>query len=351
LGRIRATAMLCLKPRTARKREQIHIRGIVQGVGFRPFVYRLAQELGLSGHVLNSSDGVIAEIEGSEPDLTRFLERLRSQSPPLAQIAEVAVREVEPTGDREFRILESLSEEQKFALVPPDVATCDDCRHDFTDPDNRRYGYPFTNCTNCGPRYTIMQDIPYDRPTTTMAPFHMCARCQAEYHDPADRRFHAQPNACPDCGPSLALLKGDDLLPENAIVFNSAKSSLAILQQVRRLLKEGEIVTIKGLGGFHLACDARNHPAVCRLRERKRRSDKPFALMAPNIEAVERFCHLSDGERSALLSAERPIVILARRPGATISHVVAPNNRTLGPRCTIFFSVTSGKLVRRLKPW
>jgi len=322
--------MLPLEGSTIRKRKQVRVRGIVQGVGFRPFVFRLAQDLGLSGYVLNSSDGVIAEIEGSEPKLTLFLEGIRSQSPPLARIAEVAISEVEPNGERGFRILESLSEQQKFVLVSPDVGTCKDCLRDFTDPDNRRYGYPFTNCTNCGPRYTIIQDIPYDRPLTTMAPFHMCARCQAEYDDPANRRFHAQPNACPDCGPSLALAEGGALSRENPIVFDPPKSSLSILQQVRGRLLEGEIVAVKGLGGFHLACDAGNHPAVCRLRERKRPSDKPFALMSRDLESVESFCFLSDADRDALLDAQRPIVILPRRPDTTISPAVAPSNRTLG---------------------
>jgi hydrogenase maturation protein HypF len=322
--------MLSLEHSTDKKRKQIHVRGIVQGVGFRPFVFRLAQGLGLSGYVLNASDGVIAEVEGSEPDLVHFLEALRSQSPPLAQIAEVAISEVEPNGERDFRILESLSEKQKFVLVSPDVGTCDDCRRDFTEPGNRRYGYPFTNCTNCGPRYTIIQDVPYDRQTTTMAPFRMCAQCQAEYEDPTNRRFHAQPNACPDCGPSLALVEGEDLHRKGLPTFDSPKSSLAIFQGARRLLKAGEIVAVKGLGGFHLACDAENHQAVCRLRERKRRSDKPFALMARDLAAIESFCLLRDTDRNALLGPQRPIVILPRQPGAAISPAVAPNNRTWG---------------------
>ncbi|HUZ46849.1 MAG TPA: carbamoyltransferase HypF [Terriglobia bacterium] len=322
--------MLPLERSATRKRKQIHVRGVVQGVGFRPFVFRLAQTLGLSGFVLNSSDGVIAEIEGSDVMLARFLDGIRSQSPPLAQISDVAVAEVAPNGEPGFRILESLSEAQKFVLVSPDVATCDDCLRDFTDPDNRRYGYPFTNCTNCGPRYTIVQDIPYDRPLTTMAPFRMCARCQAEYNDPGDRRFHAQPNACPDCGPSLALVDDAALCRQGPVVFDSPISSLAILHEARRMLGEGKILAIKGLGGFHLACDAENHQAVAELRERKRRSDKPFALMARNMEAVDKFCLLSDADRKALLDARRPIVILPRRPHTNISSAVAPHNRTWG---------------------
>ncbi len=322
--------MIPLERSATRKRKQIHVRGVVQGVGFRPFVFRLAQTLGLSGFVLNSSDGVIAEIEGSDVMLARFLEGIRSQSPPLAQISDVAVAEVAPNGEPGFRILDSLSEEQKFALVSADVATCDDCLRDFTDPRNRRYGYPFTNCTNCGPRYTIVQDIPYDRPLTTMASFQMCVRCQAEYDDPGDRRFHAQPNACPDCGPSLALLDDAVLSRQGPIAFDSPISSLAILHEARRLLGEGKILAIKGLGGFHLACDAENHQAVAQLRERKRRSDKPFALMARDIEAVKKFCLVSDADRKTLLDARRPIVILPRRPSGKISPAAAPHNRTLG---------------------
>ena len=317
--------------RTAtRRRRQIHVRGIVQGVGFRPFVFRLAQTLGLSGFVLNSADGVVVEIEGSEADLARFLEDLRRQPPPLAQVTDVAVTEVETNGERSFRILASAAETETSVLVPPDVGTCEDCLGDFTDPDNRRYGYPFTNCTNCGPRYTLIQDVPYDRPLTTMASFKMCARCQAEYNDPGNRRFHAQPNACPACGPSLALLDGHKLAHADPVPFNAAKSSLEILREARRLLGEGKILAIKGLGGFHLACDARNHQAVARLRERKRRSDKPFALMARDLASVEKFCRVSDAAREALLGARRPIVILPRLPDTGISSAVAPHNRTLG---------------------
>ncbi len=322
--------MISLEHSTGRKRKQIHVRGIVQGVGFRPFVFRLAQALGLSGYVLNSSHGVIAEIEGSEPMLARFLEDLRGQSPPLAEIADIAISDVEPNGEQGFRILESLAEEQKFVLVSPDVGTCEDCRRDFTDPGNRRYRYPFTNCTNCGPRYTIIQDIPYDRPGTTMAAFKMCARCRAEYDDPENRRFHAQPNACPDCGPSLALLEGDTLSRGEPVVFDPPQAGLAILQEARRRLREGNILAIKGLGGFHLACDAENDQAVRRLRERKRRSDKPFALMARDLEAIESFCFISQTARSVLLDPQRPIVILPCRPDTQISPAVAPNNRTLG---------------------
>ena len=201
----------------------------------------------------------------------------------------------------------------EFALISPDVATCADCRADFADASNRRFGYPFTNCTNCGPRYTIIRDIPYDRPNTTMAAFAMCADCLAEYEDPGNRRFHAQPNGCPVCGPSL-----------------QTDSAAPPLEEARRRLAAGEVLAIKGLGGFHLACDARNSAAVTRLRSRKRRSDKPFALMARDLAAVSEICEIPAADRAALLSAERPIVILPRKPGVALPEAIAPGNRTLG---------------------
>ena len=281
---------------------------MVQGVGFRPFVHNLARGLGLAGYVLNTSSGVIVEVEGAPDTLDRFVASLRSEAPPLARIAGMVVAETGPRGDRDFVIRQSQAQEGEFALVSADVATCADCFRDFTDPDNRRFGYPFTNCTNCGPRYTIIRDIPYDRPNTTMATFRMCAACQREYDDPGNRRFHAQPNACPECGPQLS----------------------APIGEARRRLGEGAIVAIRGLGGFHLACDARNDRAVRLLRERKRRSDKPFALMARDLAAVAGFCVVSDADRRALSSPRRPIVILPRRADSDISAAVAPGNNTIG---------------------
>lgn len=290
--------------RVARKR--VEVRGIVQGVGFRPFVYNLAERLGLSGFVRNTSEAVIIEVEGDRADA--FADELRSGVPALAQIDSLLVSDLAPDGESGFRILSSAGSAGEFVLVPPDIATCEDCRRDFTDPANRRYGYPFTNCTNCGPRYTIIEDIPYDRSATTMSVFTMCPNCEAEYRDPANRRFHAQPNACPVCGPSLS----------------------APLDEVRAWLRSGEVVAIKGLGGFHLACDAMNDAAVRRLRERKRRSDKPFALMAPTLRAIEKLCVLDDAAGAILSSPRSPIVILPRREGCPVSPAVAPGNRTLG---------------------
>jgi hydrogenase maturation protein HypF len=316
-------------------RLRISVRGVVQGVGFRPFVYNLAQSLGLTGFILNSSSGVTIEIEGPDRALQQFLQTLRTSPPPLAQIAEVMTEEVSLQNTSGFTICASKEEEAAFSLISPDVATCDDCWHDFGDPGNRRYGYAFTNCTNCGPRYTIIQDIPYDRPRTTMAPFRMCDLCQAEYDDPRDRRFHAQPNACAACGPSLVLVKSrqhdrGSILPAASDFAGTQNSSLATLQQVRDRLHAGEIVAVKGLGGFLLACDAQNNAAVRLLRERKRRSDKPFALMARDIDAVETFCLLTEADRAALRSPRRPIVILERRPGANLSRAIAPGNDSIG---------------------
>ena len=301
-------------------RKQILVRGIVQGVGFRPFVYNLARRFELAGFVLNSSAGVTIEVEGDAAQIERFVGALSDEAPPLAHIEDVVIGSLEPAGQLGFAIRDSVEEPGKLVPVSPDMSTCDDCLRDFLTPSNRRYGYPFTNCTNCGPRYTITRHIPYDRPLTTMACFPMCERCLAEYEDPADRRFHAQPNACPECGPVVALdsefLRGQD--------------SLAAIREGRRLLREGRIVAIKGLGGFHLACDPFNEAAVRLLRERKKRSDKPFALMVADIASAETFCVVSEECRKALFSPRRPIVILPRKPDAPLSPALAPGNNTLG---------------------
>ena len=312
----------------AEVRTQIHVQGIVQGVGFRPFVFNLVRRLGLRGFVLNSSSGVDIELEGEPTAIQQFLEILRHDPPALAQIVSITLSKLPLFGYSDFTIRESIAQEDEFALVSPDVGTCADCLKDFTDPANRRFGYPFTNCTNCGPRFTIIRDVPYDRPFTTMAAFEMCGVCLAEYHNPADRRFHAQPNACPECGPGLSLVHAGGPFP--APDFSTGNSSLSILAQVRGLLHQGQIIAIRGIGGFHLACDASNAEAVSRLRQRKRRSDKPFAVMVPGLAAVESLCVVSDGDREALLSLQRPIVILPRRQGAVLPAEIAPGNKTLG---------------------
>ncbi len=314
-------------PIMSARRRHIEVRGIVQGVGFRPFVYKLAHALGLTGNVFNSSSGVTIEIEGGESAIQTFLDTLRDNPPQLAAITGIAVSEIEARGETGFSILESQEEPGGFSLISPDVGTCDACWSDFGDPQNRRYGYPFTNCTHCGPRYTIIQDIPYDRASTTMACFTMCSACAMEYADPNDRRFHAQPNACAACGPSLELVapgtSASDLSFAN-------KDSLAIIRSARALLRQGRILTVKGLGGFLLACDAANDAAVAELRRRKRRSAKPFALMARDVASVRKLCLVSARDEDALLDVRRPIVVLPRLAGSPVSAGVAPGNDTLG---------------------
>jgi hydrogenase maturation protein HypF len=305
----------------------IHIRGVVQGVGFRPFVYNLAAELGLAGWVLNSSSGVEIEAVGSDDLLDGFVERLMSEAPPLARIeyisaTTVPISDVEIPEPGRFVIRHSEAQPGEFLPISPDVAVCDDCLRELFDPDDRRYRYPFINCTNCGPRFTIIRDIPYDRPKTTMAPFVMCPDCQAEYVDPVDRRFHAQPNACHVCGPRVWLQ-----IPDRQSPIASGEEAV---QAVRQMLVGGKVVAIKGLGGFHLACDATNDAAVALLRERKGRVDKPFAIMSFDLETVESYCEMNDDERALLTSRERPIVLLRRRLGTPISPLVAPGNNTLG---------------------
>jgi hydrogenase maturation protein HypF len=301
-------------------RRKFQIGGIVQGVGFRPWVYQLAQRHHLGGYIFNSTLGVTIEVEGPEQALDGFETALRSEAPPLAELDQIRVEHLEPVGYQKFTIRDSEDAAGEFVLVPPDIATCPDCLADLRDPADRRYRYPFTNCTNCGPRYTIIQDIPYDRPHTTMAEFRLCPACEREYHDPGDRRFHAQPNACPDCGPWVELWDREGMLAQRA----------EAIDRTRRLLKDGAILAIKGLGGFHLACDAANDDALRRLRQRKLRSGKPFALMAASLEKIAEFCELGPEERATLSGTRRPIVLLARRPVSRISTEVAPGVPTLG---------------------
>jgi len=314
-----------------RKRNRIEVRGVVQGVGFRPFVYQLAQRFHLSGFVCNTPDGVLIEAEGADCRLAEFSTCLTHHSPPLAEIQDVVTCEVNSLHDTEFVIRASLERPFASVLVSPDVATCDDCRRDFTDPSDRRFGYPFTNCTNCGPRYSLIEDVPYDRARTTMREFRMCADCQAEYDHPGNRRFHAQPNACPVCGPELLLVDAAGVnLPAVAAPEGPTNPNLEVIREVRRRLLQGKVVAIKGLGGFHFACDAENDGAVTRMRALKRRSDKPFALMSADVSSVARCCVVREADQKALLSPRRPIVILPRRPGTRISTAVAPGNNTLG---------------------
>ncbi len=295
----------------------IHIDGIVQGVGFRPFVHTLATRLRLNGWVRNTSQGVDITVEGQEDTLEAFLRALREEAPPLAHIDALQVESAPLHGYTRFEIAPSHPLPNAFQPVSPDVSICPDCLRELFDPADRRYRYPFINCTNCGPRFTIIRDIPYDRPYTTMAPFRMCAACAQEYHDPADRRFHAQPVACPECGPHIWLEPGE-------------AHGEAALQAARRILAEGGIVAIKGLGGFHLACDASNPAAVATLRRRKGRADKPFAVMMADLETAQRYCVLGQAARELLTSPEHPIVILEQHPKAPIAPQVAPGQNTLG---------------------
>ena len=300
---------------------RVHITGIVQGVGFRPFVYNLATRHNLKGWVKNTSAGVDIEVDGDDEALNLFLRQLRDEAPPLSRIDEFSASFQPANGFRSLEILHSEAVEGAFQPISPDVSICPDCLRELFDPNDRRYRYPFTNCTNCGPRFTIIKDIPYDRPKTTMASFPMCRDCEREYTDPSDRRFHAQPVACPVCGPQVTF--------EGLNVGTMASSGDAIAETCKSLAN-GQIVAIKGLGGFHLACDATNAQAVTELRNRKLRVDKPFAIMMPDIAAVEQHCFVSDLERDLLLSSARPIVLLKRKPESNIVQEVAPRQDWIG---------------------
>jgi hydrogenase maturation protein HypF len=302
----------------------IHVSGIVQGVGFRPFVYNLATRLGLSGCVRNTSAGVDIAVDGPQEALEAFIKSLREEAPPLARIDDFEVSLGEPAGFDGFEILHSEAIPDAFQPISPDVAICGDCLRELFDPGDRRYRYPFINCTNCGPRFTIIQDIPYDRPKTTMSRFPMCPDCAREYADPADRRFHAQPVACPVCGPRVWLEQ------RNAGKFERSLGDEDAIRAARQLLIDGRIVAIKGLGGFHLACDATNPQAVSELRRRKLRVDKPFALMMLDLRSVQQHCILEEAERGLLESTARPIVLLRRKPGSDIAQDVAPGQDWIG---------------------
>ena len=292
--------------------------GIVQGVGFRPFVYRLARKHRLAGWVCNTSNGVEIQVAGPPESLESFVRRLSADAPALARIDQVLHLEAGPLEEGDFRILESQNLSGTEALIPADVSTCEDCFREIMDPGDRRFQYPFTNCTNCGPRFTIIREVPYDRPQTTMASFPMCPQCREEYQDPEDRRFHAEPTACPLCGPRVWLEIGGRRVEDE------------VLKAAGRLLQEGKIVAVKGLGGFHLAADARNNAAVVSLRNRKGRVAKPFAVMVKDLAEAELLGELGDEERSLLLSPERPIVLVKRREDGPVTPQVAPGNKYVG---------------------
>ncbi len=300
-----AVTTLSESGQTMAQRRRLRVAGIVQGVGFRPFVYGLARVHELGGFVRNDTRGVVIEVEGAQEKLDLFAAALVEQTPPLARIAAVETSAIEPLGEHEFVIEQSSEGGKRTALVPADVATCDDCLRELFDPSDRRFRYPFINCTNCGPRFTIVRAVPYDRANTTMASFELCTECRREYEDPTNRRFHAEPTCCPDCGPKLSLG----------------------LERAVSLLREGKIVAIKGLGGYHLACDAANEQAVARLRERKRREEKPLAVMTSKPELL---VELEPDEDALLRSAERPIVLVRRRSEAPVAPSVAPGSEWLG---------------------
>ena len=299
---------------------QISARGVVQGVGFRPFVYQLASKYNLKGWVCNTSEDVKIEVQGENKDIKRFLSELQNNAPPLAHIESISVTYHPPAEYTSFEIRHSIAEEGKYQPVSPDIATCQACLREIFSLEDRRYHYPFTNCTNCGPRFTIIEDVPYDRPKTTMRSFIMCPDCQAEYDNPFDRRFHAQPNACPKCGPRLELLdsKGNHIEASDIIVTAS------------QLLKDGKIMAIKGLGGFLLTCDATNEKVVKVLRQRKRREFKPLAIMVADIEEARSHCLVSEAEEKLLKSPQSPIVLLPWKPDSTVTKTIAPNLKYLG---------------------
>lgn len=303
-----------------KRREIYRIKGIVQGVGFRPFLYRLAKERHLTGFVLNDDRGVLLEVEGESAQLEGLEAEIRTSAPFLSRIDSIKITRVAAGGHRKFEIRESPKARKRRVPISPDAATCPECLADIFRDGDRRYRYPFTNCTLCGPRLTIVVDVPYDRSRTTMSVFPLCPECRAEYGDPESRRFHAQPNACPTCGPRLSLT---DPIGIRLPVLDP-------LAEVRRLLIQGSIVAMKGLGGFHLACDARNELAVRTLRERKTREEKPFALMASEIGEVEAHCDVTPEERALLESVERPIVLLRKRADCALPEGIAPRQNYLG---------------------
>jgi hydrogenase maturation protein HypF len=304
---------------TPRIRRRLRIGGIVQGVGLRPFVYRLATRLRLSGSITNDTHGVAVEIEGDEGDVQEFLDRLRREVPPLARIGTIEVAPLPPLGTTGFVIADSTTGGAPATLISPDIAACEDCLREIFDPADRRYSYPFTNCVNCGPRFTIVRDVPYDRPRTTMAGFALCAACAREYEDPRDRRFHAQPICCPACGPRLRLLARDGTAVDGDALRDAASR-----------LRSGHVVAVKGLGGYHLAALAADPSAVSALRSRKRREDRPFAVMARDLDEARRIADFDADEAALLASPCRPIVLLRRRSSAPLAEAVAPGNRFVG---------------------
>ncbi len=298
-----------------KKRLKIHLTGAVQGVGFRPFVYNTAVRYNLKGYVINDTHGVVIEVEGEDQNINRFLISLNTEKPPLAHIFSQEIEELPFFGFKEFSIKKSENTGKKEVFILPDISVCEQCISEMKDKSDRRYRYPFINCTNCGPRFSIIERLPYDRPNTTMKEFKMCSDCEKEYKDPLDRRFHAQPNACPSCGPYISLFRSDRTF------IADREEALKITVE---LLKEGKILAVKGIGGFHLVCDATDNRAVDLLRERKKRGEKPFAVMFKDIEQIKMFADITEFEQAVILSPERPIVIVKSKENSGLSRSVAP---------------------------
>lgn len=314
-------------------RTKIQIKGIVQGVGFRPFIFALAEKNSLRGQVLNNSVGVFIDVEGENEKIERFISEIKLKAPPLSQIASIEQNNSQiPADFKDFRIVESNANGAKFTPISADIATCADCLREMFAAENRRYRYPFINCTNCGPRFTIIENVPYDRARTTMREFEMCVECRAEYENPSDRRFHAEPICCAVCGPRLFLRSSENEKNEPQITTdeNVLDSQGKIILQAGQLLGNGKILAVKGIGGFHLVCDATNKKTVEALRNRKYREDKPFALMAGSPEIVEKYCVVSELEREVLMSKERPIVLLEKKTSAELSEAIAPKQKKFG---------------------
>jgi len=301
-------------------RKRLIFKGRVQGVGFRPTVYNLAKRLGLAGVVLNSPEGVVVELEGHDAQIDKFLKIIKIKQPPHAKIFTIESTHLPAIGYMSFRILPSAQSGKKTVLISPDIGTCKDCEKEIFNPRDRRFGYPFINCTNCGPRFSIIKDTPYDRAKTTMAPFHMCSLCEYEYSDPGNRRFHAEPNACDDCGPHIFLLDN----------YGRRIETLDPILKTVQLLKEGRIVAIKGVGGYHIACDASNNQAITELRKRKNRPAKPLAIMSYSLKEIKSFGKVNEKESELLQSSARPVVLLKKRKGILISDLIAPGNAYIG---------------------
>jgi len=304
----------------SKKRLKIKINGIVQGVGFRPFVYQLAQKLKLTGFVLNNGSGVVIELEGDSKEIDNFLFELQESAPPLSRIDSIKTEDLELSNDIEFKIINS-NDSIVNTMVSSDISMCEDCLNEMNNPHNRRYNYPFINCTNCGPRYTIINKLPYDRKNTSMNIFEMCDECRKEYNDPNNRRYHAQPVSCYNCGPKLSFFELD---------CEVDASETDALYKISQLIKDGKSVGVKGLGGFHIVCDATNEKAVADLRKNKRRPTKPLAVMFKDIESIKEACNISKKDQELILSKERPIVVVEKNASNILAEAIAPNIDRVG---------------------